>query len=147
MVTIITTVLGVILKIAQIGARVALSRVTVIVTFVATIATTIGAIYSNLSDNTSFLSQAIAKVSQFNLEVSSFVANNEYLQLLGYAFALDTLIDGVISTFIWVFCTLTAAAVTALFGVFVSVLPLLSDLALSALKHQAASAISGLGSK
>lgn len=145
MITIITTVLGVFFKIAQLGARVALSRVTVITVFVATIATTITALYSSLSSQTSFLSSALSKISSVNLSLQGWVASNEYLQMLGYAFALDTLLDGVISTFVWVFCTLVAAGFTALFGVFVSVLPLLSDLAISALKHQAASAISGLG--
>lgn len=145
MITLVTTVLSFIFKAAQIGARIALSRVTVITVFVATIATTITSLYSSLSDANSVLSNAISKISSVNLQLSAFISNNEYLQMLGYAFALDTLIDGVITTFVWVFCTLFALGFTALFGVFVSILPLLSDLALSALKHQAAGAISGLG--
>lgn len=147
MITIITTVLGVFFKLAQFAARVALNRTTVIITFVATIAMTVGLIWESLTDVNGVLSTAVQSVSEVNLSLASWVNGNEYLQLIGYALSVDTLVDGVVSTFLFIVCTLTGFLLTALFGVFFAVLPLLADLAVSALKHQMSQAVSGLPSK
>lgn len=144
MITLITTVLELVFKTVQIGAKIALNRVTVILTFVATIASTIALIYSSLTSVDGVLSKALSAISSVNLSLSSWAASNEYLQLIGYALSVEELVDGAVTTFIFVVCTLTGFVVTALFGVFISVLPLLCDLAVSALKHQMASAVSGM---
>ena len=145
MITVITTVLGVFFKLAQFAARVALNRTTVILTFVASIGVTISLIYQSLTDVDGYLSQALASLSAANLTISDWVASNEYLQLIGYALSLDSLISGCVSTFLFIVCTLAGFLFTAAFGVFVAVLPLLADLAVSAIKHQMSASISGLG--
>lgn len=146
MVTLITTVLGVIFKVVQLGAKIALNRTTVILTFVATIGITIGLIYDSLTDVNGFLSNVVSAISAASFSISAWVQGNEYAQMIGYALSIDTLVDGAVSTFIFIVCTLTGFLVTALFGVFVSILPLLSDLAISALKHQMASSVSSVSS-
>lgn len=138
MITLISTVLGVLFKVVQVAAKVALNRVTVIVTFVATIGVTFSALYQSLTDVDGFLSEAIQQVSSVSLSLNGWVSANEYAQMIGYALSIDTVVDGLISTLIFVVCTLSGFLLTALVGVFFSVLPLLSDLALSALKHQMA---------
>ena len=138
MITLISTVLGVIFKVVQVAAKVALNRVTVIVTFVATILGTFTALYQSLTDVDGFLTSAISQVTSVSLSLSDWVSANEYAQMIGYALSIDTLVDGLISTLLFVVCTLSGFLLTALVGVFFSVLPLLSDLALSALKHQMA---------
>ena len=146
MVTLITTVLGVIFKVVQLGAKIALNRTTVILTFVATIGTTIALVYDSLTDVNGFLSNVVSAISAASFSISAWVQGNEYAQMIGYALSIDTLVDGAVSTFIFIVCTLTGFLVTALFGVFVSILPLLSDLAISALKHQMARSVSSVTS-
>lgn len=143
MITLISTIVGVFLKLLQLGARIALNRVTVIVTFVAGIGATLTALYSSLTDTSSFLSTATQKISSASVVLSDWVAGNDYLQLIGYGLSLDVLTDGIVSSFIFVFCTLSGFLITALFTVFLSVAPLLADLAVSALKHQFAGSMGG----
>ena len=144
MITLITTVIGVFFKVAQLVAKVALNRVTVILTFVATIGGTISLIYQSLTSVDGVLSQALQAVESVNLSLSSWVASNDYAQMLGYALSVDTFVDGIVSTFLFIVCTLTGFLLTAAFGVFVAVLPLFADLALSAIKHQAARSVSSV---
>lgn len=136
MITLISTIVGVVLKLLQLGAKIALNRVTIIVTFVGGIAATLTALYSSLSDTSGVLSTATQKISSVSVSLSGWVQGNDYLQLIGYGLSLDTLTDGIVSSFIFVFCTLSGFLITALFTVFLSVAPLLADLAVSALKHQ-----------
>lgn len=147
MITIITTVLGIFFKVAQFAAKIALNRTAVILSFVGTIFVTVSAIYDSLTDVDGVFSNAIGAIKSVNLSLGQWVDGNDYLQLIGYALSVENLVDGAVSTFIFILCTLSGFLLTALFGVFVAILPLLADLAVSALKHQMASSVSGLASK
>lgn len=141
MITLLTTVIGVVLKLLQLGAKIALNRVTIIVTFVAGIAATLTALYSSLTDTSSVLSNAVQAVQGVSISLGGWFSGNEYLQLIGYGLSLDVLTDGIVTAFIFVFCTLMGFLITALLTVFLSVAPLLADLAVSALKHQFAGSL------
>lgn len=143
MITLIDILIKVLFKGLSLAAKVALSRVTIIITFAATISTTFAAIYSSLSDVDSYLSQAVDSVSNLSSTVSTFVSANAYVQMIGYALSLETLVNGTVSTFFWIFCTLGGFLLTALFTVFFSVAPLLAELIVAALKRQYANAASG----
>lgn len=143
MIALVSTVIGIVLKLLQLGARIALNRVTIIVTFVGGIAATLTALYSSLSDTSSVLSTATQKISSVSMSLGNWVSGNDYLQLIGYGLSLDTLTDGIVSSFIFVFCTLSGFLITALFTVFLSVAPLLADLAISALKNQFIGSVGG----
>lgn len=141
MLTIVTTVLNLLYKGMQIGVRVALSRITVVTAFVATIGTTFTLIYQSLSDESSVVSEAVSAINSFSYDFSSWVQGNDWFQMIGYALSLGTLLDGCVTTFFWICCTLSGLLLTVLVGVFASVAPILADLVLSGLKSQMVSSV------
>lgn len=140
MISLLVTVAGVFFKVLQVGARIALNRATIIITLLGGIAAAVAAIISGLQDSSSFLSNAISAVSNFQVTFGSFIAGNEYAQLIGYALSLDVLTDGIVSTFIWVICVLSSALFTAAVGALIATAPLLSELVVDGLKVQFAKA-------
>lgn len=140
MLTLIDIICKIVGKGLELGAKIALSRVTIIITFAATVVTTFTAIYSSLTDVDSTLSSAASSIESISEAVADFIQGNEYFYMISYSLSLDTLTSGIITTLFWTVVTLGGALLTALFTVVVSVAPILSELVVAAIKKQYANA-------
>lgn len=136
MVTLLLTIVGVVFKLLKFASRIAFNRITVILTFVGSVGVTVSYIFSQLSDEASMVTFAFNKLNNFAIDLSDWVAGNDYLQLVGYGLSLDVLLDGIVSTFVWVFCSLAGILITVCIYLFYAVLPLLVDLIFAGLQKQ-----------
>lgn len=136
MVTLLVSIVNVVFKLLKLASRIAFNRITVILTFVGSVGVTVTYIFSQLTDESSTVTFAFNKLNNFAIDLSDWVAGNDYLQLVGYGLSLDVLLDGVVSTFVWVFCSLAGILITVCIYLFYAVLPLLVDLILSGLQKQ-----------
>lgn len=136
MVTAIVTFLSIVGKLLGIAAKIALNRVTIILTLLASIGSTVALICTQLEDSSSFLYDASSSINDVSQQISNYFANNEYGQLIGYGLSLDVLTDGVVSSFIWIVCTVSGVLFTAAVGALIATAPLLSELVVSGIKSQ-----------
>lgn len=146
MITLIEFILKLVFKGLSLGAKVALNRAVIIVMFAATIGTTFTAIYQNLSDASSKLSQVVQSVEDISSTVGNWVNSNEYFNLICYALSLDVLFSGITTALFWCLCTLGGFLLTALFTVFISVAPLFAELVVASLRRQYAQATAHVAS-
>lgn len=136
MVTILLSIAGYLFRAVKLASRIAFSRVTVIFTFVGSLGATVAYVFQSLTDESSFVSDFYSNLSSFSLTLTDWVAGNDYLQVVGYGLSLDVLLDGLVSSLIWISCTLVGILITVGIYLFYAVLPLLADLILSGLRKQ-----------